>query len=1593
MVINNLTKNWQEIIWWPDTTLTMQNGTGIEDYAEDGGFALSQNNPNPFSGTTDVSLTVAEEGKVQLEIADMNGRAVVESQNYTSLQLGNHQFRISLSTIGAYVMTARQNGKTSSIKMICNGGSGTNTIDYLGETQSITYTLKSTTNKPFNYGDMMEYIGYATFNGSEVESQRITQAQGTSQTFTLQFAAMQLPNAPTGVTATVSGTQILVSWNPVSNATNYKVYRCSYANGSYTQIGSTTSNNYYDANPLIYNYYKVKAVNSAGESDYSLYASCNYVTVPEVTTNTTVNNVTSSTASCGGNVSSSGGATVTSRGVCWSISPNPTISGAHTSNGSGTGSFTSNMSGLAANTVYYVRAYATNSAGTNYGEQRTFTTTTFTCGSNTTDYNGNSYNTVQIGSQCWMKENLKTSNLNNATPISLIQDSTTWASTSSAAYCYYSISSYGCLYNYYAVSSGLLCPPGWHVPSYNEVFGTLYSSLGGTDVGGKMKITGTTYWQSPNTGATNSSEFSARGGGCRPEGMSFYRINTHAVFWTTTNYEDNADYVKTYCMSYNSAALMNYGYSNYGYSMSKKSGLSVRCLREESAPSSPCDAADQCTYTFNLTDSYGDGWNGGVLSVQQNGVTVASITLSEGSSGTETVNLCNNISTSLLWTPGSYVSEVGFSIQDPSGNEVYSITGMSNYSTYTFIPSCSEIIVPASGSTTITTCNSWIYDNGGSTGDYQNNSDGYIVVTPATTGQGISLEGTYDVESNYDHIYVYAGVGTSGTQLGSYSGSGTISLTNNGTVTIRFTSDNSVVNPGFAIHATCASATAPSAPTGVTATVSGSQIYISWNSVSNATSYKVYRSSSSSGSYTLIGSPTSSHYYDASPLSGYNYYKVKAVNSVGESSYSSVAPCDYSGGGTTVPTVTTSNVSDISTTTATCGGNVTSNGGSTVTARGVCWSTSQNPTVSNSHTTNGSGTGSFTSSITGLSSSTTYYVRAYATNSAGTAYGTQRSFTTEAGSGTKPTVTTNTVSNVSTTTATCGGNVTNSGSSSVTVRGVCWSTSQNPTVSNSHTTNGSGTGSFTSSITGLSSSTTYYVRAYATNSAGTAYGTQRTFTTEAGSGTPPTVTTNTVSNVSTTTATCGGNVTSSGSASVTARGVCWSTSQNPTVSGSHTTNGSGTGSFTSSITGLTANTTYYVRAYATNSAGTAYGAQKTFTTTAGAQPTVTTNSVSGVTSTTATCGGNVTSAGGTSVTARGVCWSTSQNPTVSGSHTTNGSGTGSFTSSITGLTANTTYYVRAYATNSAGTAYGAQKTFTTTAGAQPTVTTNSVSGVTSTTATCGGNVTSAGGTSVTARGVCWSTSQNPTVSGSHTTNGSGTGSFTSSISGLNPSTTYYVRAYATNSAGTAYGTQKTFTTAAGAPCSPTVSVSGTSYTTQVVSWTNNTGSGCGTPTSFKVYQLDPCDPYIDHWVLRTTTSSHQYWCSSSNVHPGINKYKVVAINNNGTSEPGYANSPAVSFPAPGGIFSASNLGGGNIQFTWQAVDKATGYQIMIATSQYGNYSVDETIYDEDITTITKHYSFSSGTTRYFKIRAVFDCVNYSGGPVYSNYSNVQAVQF
>jgi uncharacterized protein (TIGR02145 family) len=286
----------------------------------------------------------------------------------------------------------------------------------------------------------------------------------------------------------------------------------------------------------------------------------------------------------------------------------------------------------------------------------------------------------------------------------------------------------------------------------------------------------------------------------------------------------------------------------------------------------------------------------------------------------------------------------------------------------------------------------------------------------------------------------------------------------------------------------------PLAPTNLSAQlISGTQVALSWtDNATNETGFKIERKQTG-GQYSNVGTVNTdiTVYSDNNLTVGETYtYRVYSFNKSGNSAtYSNEVTIKTE----STAILTTTNVTSITATSAISGGDITSDGGASITARGVCWSTSENPTISNSKTINGTGIGSFTSSLSGLSPGTTYYVRAYATNSVGTGYGNAVSFTTQPIE--LPALTTIELTSVTMVSAVGGGNITNDGGASITARGVCWSTSENPTISNSKTSNGTGTGSFTSSLSGLSPSTTYFVRAYATNSAGTAYGNELSFTT------------------------------------------------------------------------------------------------------------------------------------------------------------------------------------------------------------------------------------------------------------------------------------------------------------------------------------------------------------------------------------------------------------------------------------------------------------------------------------------------------------------
>ncbi|MBO7492962.1 MAG: hypothetical protein J6T87_02320 [Bacteroidales bacterium] len=625
-----------------------------------------------------------------------------------------------------------------------------------------------------------------------------------------------------------------------------------------------------------------------------------------------------------------------------------------------------------------------------------------------------------------------------------------------------------------------------------------------------------------------------------------------------------------------------------------------------------------------------------------------------------------------------------------------------------------------------------------------------------------------------------------------------------------------------------------------------------------------------------------------------------------------------------LPTVTTNPPTNVMETSATINGNVASTGGATVTARGFCWSTSPNPTLSDDHSTNGSGPGSFSYTITDLVPTTTYYVRAYATNIVGTAYGNEHTFTTQAI--TIPTVTTNPPTNVMETSATFSGNVTSTGGATVTARGFCWSTSPNPTLAGDHSTNGSGTGSFSYTITDLVPTTTYYVRAYATNSAGTGYGAERSFTTLSLDGQPCPGTPTMV------------DIDNNEYATVQIGTQCW---MKRNLRTSRFADGTGishgrSGSFDTYLSDSIATALYamdygnIINTHAAYRRGFLYNwsaAMKRQLNPDGtaldicpegwhlpsdSEWTVLTNYVGSKSN--YQCNGNplyIAKALASDVQPLhgdlgnpdyGYCWATPHyettflcapsNNVVSNNatefdafpsaywfYTNDGLPNIDFSIAEARWWTSTKQdashvYVRRIHHDSATVSTALNETYNYAAvrcvrneGSNlptptlPSVRTMEVSNISGMSAYATGNVTSNGGAYVSSFGICWSTSPNPTLNDSHTTQYGNLGMFTDFMPSLDVNTTYYVRAYATNSVGTAYGDLQMFTTlplADAQPCAGAATVTdydGNTYNTVQIGnqcWMKEnmraTHFADGTPIAFRPASVSDNDitPYISY---------------------------------------------------------------------------------------------------------------------------------------------------
>ena len=503
---------------------------------------------------------------------------------------------------------------------------------------------------------------------------------------------------------------------------------------------------------------------------------------------------------------------------------------------------------------------------------------------------------------------------------------------------------------------------------------------------------------------------------------------------------------------------------------------------------------------------------------------------------------------------------------------------------------------------------------------------------------------------------------------------------------------------------------------------------------------------------------------------------------------------------TVLATLNTLAATNVKTTTATLNGEILTDGSPKYSERGFVYSESSMPTLGSciqKVTSTLTDSKTYSATVAGLTKGNTYYVRAYAINAGKEAYSTNEvSFT--------PTsvlaeVTTKSVSNISkgNGTATFSGTIVSEGDPAYIERGFVYGTTNSPSIDSDTklVVSGKGLGDFSTNVSGLKVGNVYYVRAYATNEQGTAYGKE-----EKADLTPtaPSVSTISVSNISRSagTAQVTGKILDAGDPVYTARGFVYSTSSNPTLDNGIeiVVSGSGIGEYSTTISSLQVGNVYYIRAFVTNAKGTFYGTDviADFNPLA---PSVSTVSVSNISRSagTAKVTGKILDTGDPVYTARGFVYSTSSSPTLDNGTKVivSGSGTGEYSTTISSLQVGKVYYIRAFVTNAKGTFYGTD-VIADFKPIPPQVSTASVEYRNSTSAYFIGKITNIGDPEYTERGFIYGTMQNPMIDDAEATKV--TVAKTSStqfekqvtISGLSH-TIYYVRAYAKSSAGVSYG--------------------------------------------------------------------------------------------------------------------------------------------------------------------------------------------------------------
>lgn len=569
--------------------------------------------PNPARESCTVEFTVSTAGNAILELFDPTGKCVGSTQNV--LAVGTHSYQVRGLLTGLYILKIRQKSYSWSGKLISHNlfHAGIK-LTYRGAISPIK--LKNATTEKqmqYNYGDWLKFTGKSGIY-STVVTDRPTENKNLTFTFipctdadgnnypvvkigTQFWMAENLRTStfqngasiPYSTESTCNEAAYTGCWSCEPSRYQYNMYAVdnlivplgwhipsdeewqTVINFSSSELfphsrwvntiwpNSFWSYSYWcsdeNENDLIHSNLISSNLNGwhFNQVDKSIFSDVICV-IGHAFITFSPNNVTTTTATSGGKISSYGRGEIIDRGVCWSTKPNPTLADQKTSDGSGNGSFTSQLSGLSPNTTYYIRAYATTSKDTIYATEKIFKTYQGTF----SDAEGNVYYTTKIGIQTWMAENLRTTKYQNGEAIMdlyLNQEDSL-------------VKKYGQVYTWKAATDKRnIAPAGWHVPDDSE-WTTLFNFLGGRDLAGdKMKESGTVHWYSPNTRATNESGFTALPGGCG----DYYGLGEYSAWWSTSAF---VDYGHIWYLN-NEDGFVSISFT------SENIHLSIRCVKDE----------------------------------------------------------------------------------------------------------------------------------------------------------------------------------------------------------------------------------------------------------------------------------------------------------------------------------------------------------------------------------------------------------------------------------------------------------------------------------------------------------------------------------------------------------------------------------------------------------------------------------------------------------------------------------------------------------------------------------------------------------------------------------------------------------------------------------------------------------------------------------------------------------------------------------------------------------------------------------------------------------------------------------------------------